>query len=104
MNYRGFTIVEHFNYDVNPVRFDGVWFEDEETPHMIHYETLENVKQEIDDYIAERTVYFVCNPVSKTITKFFQLTEAIAFCDLWKIAKDNIRFTVAGFNQEFDSI
>jgi hypothetical protein len=67
-------------------------------------DTIQECKKAIDEHYADVTHYRVVNPVSRTITKFFWLDDAITFCEKIKIDLGAIRLYVRGEQKYFDSI
>lgn len=100
MTYREFNI-EHngWAYIYSHKEYDGP--EDRRIGSAF---TIEEAKQEIDDYIAANTTYFVNNPVAGTITKFFFIQEAINFCKSIGLDQSFITFWLDGEEVSFDSI
>jgi hypothetical protein len=105
-NYRGYIIdlcfIYHDPFTKIPTGLvDGMYYrEEDEIARGIYRKTIQQVKREIDDLIYEKTEYRVFREiptVGMTITKFFELHEALDFA---KKINGDIRLFINGQEEE----
>ena len=105
MNYRGFTINIDYHY-TNGKTYGSYYLtsDPEKMSSMIVNQTLDQVKDDIDDYLYECTEYRVRRKIAKageTITKFYSLVEAFLFAEK---VNGEVEMYVDGERVDFDAI
>lgn len=90
------------NFEIEALLYGGYgWAYECDEHYRGHSKTIEECKNEIDAYYADRTHYRVINPTSKTITKFSYLDEAMNFI---RKCGGELQFFIDGEEVNFDAI